>query len=603
MPNPNKSGAEWKKTSQRTKKKPKRSPTGLDNFIIRTRSQSGKINQQDNMATIKGKNPNKDIVAEQTNQPLTGVERDTVSIDTEQTHTPTPQSQQLAAIQEQMPTLNAAHMSHSIDMLNENNTLNAPKETGKVASIIQQINNSPTVSPLKQPGDTTLVKPPAVRGKELHFATKENLDMAHTGIVSTPTCCTENQRLIETISQLSESTNRLNNTVTSLQLQLANMQAEQNKVSTKVSEIEVAHNAMDKQVGAIHKKLDEYDEKLESMTRIMIKQEQMFNELYAKHNDSQARAMNRNILIHSLVEKKNENCVWLVKEFFKKEMKIQEDIRIKVAHQIGRGSDRPVVVKLKFPNDKGIIFKHIPELHRKKNSKGKSFFVSEQLPEEYAERKRQHNYIKKLNSKLPEEQRVDMSFKKGQLMVRNEPFIPDIEPPSVRQLLQPTTPEVEKMCEMALVEGDEEEQDNSQFVGYAVRAKSVEQVNAAYTRVRKHHLEATHVMCAYKIPNTDSSKMEGMVDDREFGAGRHLLSLIKDQAEDNLAIFAVRYYGGKHLGPNRFNYIKQVALSAIQELQHLEHLEAAEEEDSMVEDEQGSISQESINSELDTTSL
>lgn len=164
------------------------------------------------------------------------------------------------------------------------------------------------------------------------------------------------------------------------------------------------------------------------MVGIMTRQEEQTKELYTKHNDSQSRQMNRNILIHSLIEKKNENCHQAVTDFFKRDMKISKQIQIKVVHRIGKGTDRPMVVKLKFPNDKGIVFQHIANLKQAKHPKKKSYFVSEQLPEEYAERKRQQNYIKQANKKVPNDEQLELSFKRGQLLVADKPYSPEIAP-------------------------------------------------------------------------------------------------------------------------------------------------------------------------------
>lgn len=134
----------------------------------------------------------------------------------------------------------------------------------------------------------------------------------------------------------------------------------------------------------------------------------------------------------------------------------------------------------------------------------------------------------------------------------------------------PTTQEIETIHKISLIEGDDAEKDGSNFVGYAARVKNAEEVNAAYTKVRQLHLEATHVVCTYKIPGRDVIRSKGMVDDKEHGAGRQLLNMVKEASEQNLALFAVRYYGGKHLGPQRFDYLNQVASSALEELHQIE---------------------------------
>ena len=73
------------------------------------------------------------------------------------------------------------------------------------------------------------------------------------------------------------------------------------------------------------------------------------------------------------------------------------------------------------------------------------------------------------------------------------------------------------------------------------------------SKMRQNFPEASHIMAAYSIKNGD-----GYEDDREFGASSRILNILKDNSVSNVAIFVVRYFDGKHIGPKRHELIKKV---------------------------------------------
>lgn len=257
---------------------------------------------------------------------------------------------------------------------------------------------------------------------------------------------------------------------------------------------------------------------------------------------------------------------WKVLEFFKNSLKIQDNIVLNNAYRVGAGADRPIIIELCNIADKAKIYQNVGNLKGVRNSKNKSYFVSDQLPEDYAERRRQQNIIKSHNNKLPLAQQVDMSFQQGELLVRGKRYEPPVLPPTVRQLVLPTQQEREVSDSMEIFEGATRDKNDSVFVGYAARVKKMEQVEGAYREVRKVHPDATHVMCAFRFPGENPTKFFGMADDGENGGARRILNKLNQEKLFNIAVFVVRYYGGTNLGADRFSFIETVALSAISEL-------------------------------------
>ncbi len=65
---------------------------------------------------------------------------------------------------------------------------------------------------------------------------------------------------------------------------------------------------------------------------------------------------------------------------------------------------------------------------------------------------------------------------------------------------------------------------------------------------------ATHNIYAYRI-KLGERLVEHYEDDGEYGAGRRLLELLRKEDVMNNLICITRWYGGKHLGPARFDML------------------------------------------------
>ena len=64
-------------------------------------------------------------------------------------------------------------------------------------------------------------------------------------------------------------------------------------------------------------------------------------------------------------------------------------------------------------------------------------------------------------------------------------------------------------------------------------------------------------MFAFHLPGANFTQCQDGIDNREFGAGRHFLSILTEKSLFHKAIFVARWYAGSHLGPDRFSMIKQ----------------------------------------------
>ena len=84
--------------------------------------------------------------------------------------------------------------------------------------------------------------------------------------------------------------------------------------------------------------------------------------------------------------------------------------------------------------------------------------------------------------------------------------------------------------------------------------------------MKLRYFRATHVMVGYCLPGNNVAYDEGYCGDGEHGEGRRLLKILKDKSMLYTMLVVVRNYGGRHLGPARFNYIADAGSDALSKL-------------------------------------
>ena len=106
----------------------------------------------------------------------------------------------------------------------------------------------------------------------------------------------------------------------------------------------------------------------------------------------------------------------------------------------------------------------------------------------------------------------------------------------------------------------------SVFVARAASVSSVEEAKAflAYLlQFDKKVAKATHNMSAWRIRGDNSIQYQDCDDDGETAAGSRLLHLLELMGIWNVMVVVTRWYGGVHLGPDRFRIINQTARDAL----------------------------------------
>ncbi|KAJ1998262.1 hypothetical protein H4R26_005523, partial [Coemansia thaxteri] len=106
----------------------------------------------------------------------------------------------------------------------------------------------------------------------------------------------------------------------------------------------------------------------------------------------------------------------------------------------------------------------------------------------------------------------------------------------------------------------------SVFVAHVARVFSGEDVQAVRESLLrdKKIAQATHNILAYRIRLDNGSISHDNDDDGETAAGKRLGHLLQLLEVDNIVVVVTRWFGGTHLGPDRFKLINSAARQALE---------------------------------------
>ncbi|KAJ1868443.1 hypothetical protein LPJ78_000191 [Coemansia sp. RSA 989] len=119
----------------------------------------------------------------------------------------------------------------------------------------------------------------------------------------------------------------------------------------------------------------------------------------------------------------------------------------------------------------------------------------------------------------------------------------------------------------AIFTGRALEMKKSVFVGHVAQVKTAGQVQAVQSTLLqdKKIAQATHNIMAYRIRLENGSLSQDNDDDGETAAGKRLAHLLQLLNVENIMVVVTRWYGGTHLGPDRFKLINNAARLALDE--------------------------------------
>lgn len=105
----------------------------------------------------------------------------------------------------------------------------------------------------------------------------------------------------------------------------------------------------------------------------------------------------------------------------------------------------------------------------------------------------------------------------------------------------------------------------STFIAFARRATSVDEAkNYLDTLITdKKIARATHNISSWRIKGQNGVQFQDCDDDGETAAGGRLLHLLTMMGAWNVIVVVSRWFGGTHLGPDRFKHVNSAARDAV----------------------------------------
>ena len=254
-----------------------------------------------------------------------------------------------------------------------------------------------------------------------------------------------------------------------------------------------------------------------------------------------------------------------VKGFFTDVMEIQEEVQIADAYRVGnkRTVDRPVMVKLKKPEDKLLIFKNASKSQGNMNARKKLYFVENNLDQEAAESRKVYRDLVKENKQDSDVQKLRIQLRGDKLIVNNTIVEKHIHSPTVQEILKITDEDKGRVMNAKLIPTKEYQEQNSDYYTYIQKVAVPSQVQDGLLKLCLKHGDATHVSCAYRLENATGPFNQEVHDNKEYGAGRTILNVIKKKGLKNICIYIVRYFGRNRLGRRRFKILEMLTDSAI----------------------------------------
>lgn len=284
-----------------------------------------------------------------------------------------------------------------------------------------------------------------------------------------------------------------------------------------------------------------------------------------KITDLTARSMRDNVLIKNLEEEEHEDEEKLeekVRKIFNKELRIPPAEMMKLSiervHRVGkrpedRNRNRQVVVKL---NGKGktLVMRHLKNLDRSSAIK-----ISEQFPHEiHANRDKLWPVFLDAKSKGKRAR-----WNLDQLLIDGKTVKPPTD--NLKDINMDVTEEAQKL---QVKHTEVQSRNNNHFQGHTVEIKSAADVLPALkalcmdTRIAG----ATHMMYAYRVGN-EQLAVHNWEDDGEWGGGKKIMEAIQGNDVYNRLVCVTRWSSNvHHLGPSRFDLIKELSNSAIRNL-------------------------------------
>ena len=363
-------------------------------------------------------------------------------------------------------------------------------------------------------------------------------------------------------SKLEEITRSLN----TIQCDMRTLKDSKDVFTGQIESLQFKQETQEEKLREQGRELKKCQDKVGMLSNIAIRYEDEINRLNDKVEKLEAKMLRPNLTLIGIEESKQKTDQEQIKTFFSETLEITDEIKFHSVRRIGEGKNRPLSLVLTDPGKKGVIYANVSKLKDKKNQAGKPYFTNDHLPEETNEEQRRKRQIYADNKALPDAHQLPMSLQKGTLKVTGSVYRKKIKVSQNKELLQMNSDDLLQLQEIEALRGKEHREKGSIFVGYAIRATTLSEINKAYKHLKIKYGGASHLMMAYRLTGLNVAYDSDYIDDKEPGSGRRLLKMLQERKEEGLAVFAIRNYGGVHPGLRRFELILECAQEAIESL-------------------------------------
>lgn len=328
------------------------------------------------------------------------------------------------------------------------------------------------------------------------------------------------------------------------------------KSAVNKTDIQLAIETQNKEIEDLTKENEELRNRCRVLEGRLARTERELDVVKEEQLSQKAHSMRDNVQFFNIPDSENDECESTVTSFLRNEMKVPEDkmhmIKFDRIHRVGKYNKNQtrVIVGKTTPEGKKTIFQHVRHLR-------KPYGVSDQLPRELAERKRQ------LLPQFKEarQQKKDVKWSADKLIIDGK--VKSISKDKIHDINTNTT-QIAVKLQHEVRHSPPHCKQGSTFQGHRVHIKARDDVipalHAIYSDDRVGR--ATHNTYAYRL-RSETGYVEHYEDDGEWGAGAKLLDYLRENDIENTLVCTSRWSGGTLLGRSRFNLILQVAKESL----------------------------------------
>ena len=273
---------------------------------------------------------------------------------------------------------------------------------------------------------------------------------------------------------------------------------------------------------------------VKSMDARLIRAEQNIEKLEDLNEQLTYRSMKNNLIVYRLAEDSKENCYAVAKDFLIKGMqipkeKLSSDIVIDICHRIGRGKNRPLIIRFTTHNGRRLAMTYC------KNLKGKNAYVREQLPPDMGARAQAQ--VDKFK-KLKEETDKKVTLIRDKLFCEGEVVEPSF---NTNEIIVDTNLSP-KITFADIKKTDVKIKDTNSLVGLIYPAENFDEAKTALARVITEYKDADSIAYAYNLFEGDY----GNSDNKEYGVSFPILKYLNQKKKYGI-VMIVKYNGKKKL--------------------------------------------------------